>query len=460
MIVMPAYNAARTLEDTFRAIPAGYYDEIDRGGRPQPGRHGRAGAAPSSLKAIRHPHNVGYGGNQKTCYMEALRDGADDRGHAAPRRPVRPRDHPGDDPRPSSEGRADMVLGSRMLVPGGGEAGRACRSWKRVANRFLTTAENLAHGAHVRRVPHRLPGLQPALPARRSPSCRNSERLRLRHRGDLPGRARSACRVAEVPVASRYFADASSVGFRPGRRLRARHAVDGAALPAAPLRGILSQRQVPAADAPPHHSMRRPTAMNRPAALLLTLALAAPALAQDVAEPKSGVKFAVKSGDMSLLGVGLRTKTMLKVKVYAVGLYVADSALAGPLAAHKGKANTPAVLQGPGVGRLRQADRDEVHPRGEHGPDPGGLPRDPGRGRSREAQPVPRLLRRHQGGRGVRPDLEARAALSRRRWPGPTSPRSPTRTSPPPSSGSGSARSRSRRTSRRASPHGRASCIK
>ena len=77
--------------------------------------------------------------------------------------------------------------------------------------------------------------------------------------------------------------------------------------------------------------------MNRTAALLLSFALATPALAQEVAEPKSGVKFAAKSGDMSLLGVGLRTRTMLKVKVYAVGLYVADSAVAGPLAAHKGK---------------------------------------------------------------------------------------------------------------------------
>jgi len=85
--------------------------------------------------------------------------------------------------------------------------------------------------------------------------------------------------------------------------------------------------------------------MNRPAALLLTLALATPALAQEVTEPKSGVKFAAKSGDMSLLGVGLRTKTMLKVKVYAVGLYVADSALAGPLAAFKGKTDSPAFFK-------------------------------------------------------------------------------------------------------------------
>ena len=69
------------------------------------------------------------------------------------------------------------------------------------------------------------------------------------------------------------------------------------------------------------------------APLLVALGLAVPATAQDVKEPASGVTFAPKVGEMSLLGVGLRTKTFLKVKVYAVGFYVADSALAGPLAA-------------------------------------------------------------------------------------------------------------------------------
>src|SRR5712691_12352763 len=76
VIVMPAYNAAKTLEDTFRRIPEGYYDEVivvDDFSRDDT----TALAKRLNLKAIRHPHNVGYGGNQKTCYMEALRDGAD-----------------------------------------------------------------------------------------------------------------------------------------------------------------------------------------------------------------------------------------------------------------------------------------------------------------------------------------------------------------------------------------------
>jgi chalcone isomerase-like protein len=70
--------------------------------------------------------------------------------------------------------------------------------------------------------------------------------------------------------------------------------------------------------------------------LVLSCALLAshPATA-DVTEPRSGVAFAEKADGMTLLGVGLRTKTMLKVKVYAAGLYVSDAAIAGPL---KGKA--------------------------------------------------------------------------------------------------------------------------
>jgi Chalcone isomerase-like len=72
-------------------------------------------------------------------------------------------------------------------------------------------------------------------------------------------------------------------------------------------------------------------------AILLAFFVAGLAGAQEVVEPKSGVKFAATDGNAALLGVGLRTKTMLKVKVYAIGLYVGESAIAGPL---KGKAGT------------------------------------------------------------------------------------------------------------------------
>jgi len=77
-------------------------------------------------------------------------------------------------------------------------------------------------------------------------------------------------------------------------------------------------------------------------AVLLLFCLGVPVLAQEITEPHSGVKFAAKDGDATLLGTGLRTKTMLKVKVYAIGLYIADSGISGQL---KGKAGTPELYR-------------------------------------------------------------------------------------------------------------------
>jgi hypothetical protein len=78
------------------------------------------------------------------------------------------------------------------------------------------------------------------------------------------------------------------------------------------------------------------------AALVAILALQQPpAIEEEVVEPRTGVRFTTRQADMSLLGVGVRTKSIFRVKVYAIGLYVADAALAGPLAVHKGKFETP-----------------------------------------------------------------------------------------------------------------------
>ena len=84
--------------------------------------------------------------------------------------------------------------------------------------------------------------------------------------------------------------------------------------------------------------------MNRLLGVLLVLSVLGlgPVQGQEVAEPKSGTKFAAKDGDSVLLGVGLRTKTFAKIRVYAIGLYVGDAATAGPL---KGKAGTAEVYR-------------------------------------------------------------------------------------------------------------------
>jgi glycosyltransferase involved in cell wall biosynthesis len=211
VIVMPAYNAARTIEETFRAIPEGYYDEIvvvDDHSRDDTLERARA----LNLKAIRHPHNVGYGGNQKTCYMEALRDGAEIVVMLHPDGQYDPAIIP-EMIRPIREGRADMVLGSRMMVPGQAKRG-GMPLWKRIANRFLTTAENLAMGrrftechtgyrAYSRRFLETVPFLRNS-----NGFVFDTEVIFQAVHFGLP--------VVEVPVASRYFEDASSVGFRQG----------------------------------------------------------------------------------------------------------------------------------------------------------------------------------------------------------------------------------------------------
>jgi len=78
------------------------------------------------------------------------------------------------------------------------------------------------------------------------------------------------------------------------------------------------------------------------ATFILVFSVVGFARGQEVMEPRSGTKFATKNGDISLLGVGLRTKTIARVKVYAVGLYVADSAISGAL---KGKAGSPELYR-------------------------------------------------------------------------------------------------------------------
>ena len=211
VIVMPAYNAAKTLEETFRAIPEGYFDEIvvvDDFSRDDT----TALARRLNLKAIRHPHNVGYGGNQKTCYMEALRDGADIVVMLHPDGQYDPTIIP-EMVKPIAEGKADMVLGSRMMTPGGAKRG-GMPLWKRVANRFLTATENLVmrrrfsechtgYRAYSRRFLETVPFLRNA-----NGFVFDTEVIFQAVHFELP--------VVEVPVSTRYFDDASSVGFSTG----------------------------------------------------------------------------------------------------------------------------------------------------------------------------------------------------------------------------------------------------
>jgi hypothetical protein len=88
--------------------------------------------------------------------------------------------------------------------------------------------------------------------------------------------------------------------------------------------------------------------MNRciAVAALVAMGAAGTASAQTWTEPKSGIAFPVKKDDMTLLGGGLRVKKIVfTFKAYAVGFYVSDEAIAGPLAAFKGKTTSPEFYQ-------------------------------------------------------------------------------------------------------------------
>jgi len=210
IVVMPAYNAARTLEKTYGDLPKDQVYEVilvdDVSSDETVAVAGQLG-----LKCLVHVQNRGYGGNQKTCYLEALRDGADivvmlhpDNQYDATRVPAMIA--------PIAEGRADMVLGSRLL--GGPQATLqgGMPIWKFVSNRFLTTVENLTFGTHLSEMHTGYRAYSRRL-LETIPFLLNSDDFVF----DSEVIAQTVAfgfHIVEVPVPTRYFPEASSVNFR------------------------------------------------------------------------------------------------------------------------------------------------------------------------------------------------------------------------------------------------------
>ena len=209
VIVMPAYNAAETLAMTYRAIPPGIADEIllvDDASRDGTVETARALGIP----IIRHPHNVGYGGNQKTCYMEALRSGADIVVMLHPDGQYDPSILP-QMIAPIRDGRADLVLGSRFLTPGGARRG-GMPLYKYVSNRFLTASENFVLGTRLSEM-HTGYRAYSRKFLETVPFLRNS--IDFAFDTEILFQAvRFGFRIAEVPVDTKYFPGASSASFR------------------------------------------------------------------------------------------------------------------------------------------------------------------------------------------------------------------------------------------------------
>ena len=147
VVVMPAYNAARTLQKT--------YDEVMEQGIVDvvivvdDASHDETVAIARTLPHVQvevHPENRGYGGNQKTCYRLARAAGADIVVMIHPDYQYTPQLLPAMASMVAS-GLYPCVLGSRIL--GGGALDGGMPWWKYIANRFLTAAENLMIGAKL-----------------------------------------------------------------------------------------------------------------------------------------------------------------------------------------------------------------------------------------------------------------------------------------------------------------------
>ena len=209
IVVMPARDAAPTLERTVSAVPRDVVDEIilvdDKSSDDtvELARH-------LPIRVIWHPHNVGYGGNQKTCYLEALQRGAEVVVMLHPDGQYEPHLIP-DLIAPILAGEADLVLGSRMAEPGMARAG-GMPLYKRMANRALTTVENGILGTHLSEMHtgYRAYSRELLLTV---PFLRNA--LDFSFDSELLMQAvHFGFRIAEVPARSRYFDDASSTTLR------------------------------------------------------------------------------------------------------------------------------------------------------------------------------------------------------------------------------------------------------
>ena len=207
-IVLPAYNAAKTLMRTLNEIPPDYrqnlllVDDASTDDTVEVARN-------AGLDVIVHERNQGYGGNQKTCYTEALRRGADLIVMLHP-------DHQYDAKvipyliRPILDGEASAVFGSRML--GGHPLEGGMPWWKYVANVLLTALANIVFRRYLTEIHSGF----------RAYSREYLETVRFMENSNdfifdteiIAQGMICKLRFQEVPITTRYFPEASSINLR------------------------------------------------------------------------------------------------------------------------------------------------------------------------------------------------------------------------------------------------------
>jgi glycosyltransferase involved in cell wall biosynthesis len=207
-VVLPAYNAARTLERTIAEIPRDVVDDIiltdDHSSDDTAALSRRLG-----LHTIRHDRNRGYGGNQKTCYSAALARGAD----------IVVMIHPDYQYSPRlitamasmiASGHYSVVLASRIL--GHGALAGGMPLYKYIANRGLTFVENILSGQKLSEYHTGYRAWDRAVLAR-LPLLRCSDDFVFDNQM-LALAIRQGFAIGEISCPTRYFEEASSINFR------------------------------------------------------------------------------------------------------------------------------------------------------------------------------------------------------------------------------------------------------
>lgn len=207
VVVMPAYNAGRTLHMTYMELPHDRVDTVilvDDASSDDTVKVARD----LKLKIFVHARNYGYGANQKTCYAEALRAGADVVVMVHPDYQYDPTLLP-EIIAPIERGEADVVLGSRLKSGSALQGGMPW--WKYVSNRFLTWVENRTFSLQ----------LSEYHTGYRAYTRQALETVNFRFNSDkfifdqeiMAQFVDADFRIAEVAVPTRYFPEASSASF-------------------------------------------------------------------------------------------------------------------------------------------------------------------------------------------------------------------------------------------------------
>jgi glycosyltransferase involved in cell wall biosynthesis len=204
IVIMPAYNAEKTLQKTFEDIPKDKVDEIILGDDCSRDRTVEI-ASSLGIRIMQTPRNLGYGGNQKMLYREALARGADvivmvhpDWQYDATKIPELIA--------PILAGEKDLMMGSRIL-----SGAETMPLYKYISNRFLTWVENLVLGLHLSEYHTGLRAFSRKV-LETIPFEKNSNDF-VFDSEVLAEAAAAGFRAGEITVPCRYFPEASEINF-------------------------------------------------------------------------------------------------------------------------------------------------------------------------------------------------------------------------------------------------------